>query len=184
MNPFIINRGVPMPKLIPDAKNNILSIAKKQLFMKGYNGLIIREVAEQCGLAVGTIYNYFSSKDMLVASIMAEDWLISLRNMQNSCKVSSTIEQGVKAIYYEIHVYVQLYEKIWSKYKGIPSGFVGRHLLLRTQLSDLLTDLLVRHGRKEDTELCPLLAETILASAMQKDIDYSVLSKVVIRLFH
>ena len=53
-----------MPKLIPDAKNNILSIAKKQLFMKGYNGLIIREVAEQCGLAVGTIYNYFSSKDM------------------------------------------------------------------------------------------------------------------------
>ena len=87
--------------------------------------------------AVGTIYNYFSSKDMLVASIMAEDWLTSLRNMQNSCKVSSTIEQGVKAIYYEIHVYVQLYEKFGRNTK-VSQVICLRHLLLRTHLSDLI----------------------------------------------
>lgn len=172
-----------MPKLIPDAKNKILSVARKQLFDKGYNGLIIRGVAQQCGLAVGTIYNYFSSKDMLVASIMAEDWLTSLKEMQNNCKVAPTIEQGVKSIYCEIDKYVHTYEKIWTNYKGIPSGFGGRHLLLRTQLSELLSVLLKRHGRKEDIELCPLLAEMVLACAMQKDIDYSVLSKVVIHLF-
>lgn len=172
-----------MPKLIPDAKIKILSTARKQLFEKGYTGLILREVADQCAMAVGTIYNYFSSKDMLVAAIMAEDWLISLINMQKSCEKASTIEQGVKAIYYSIVEYAQIYEKIWTEYKGVPSGFGGRHLLLRSQLSELLSDLLERHGRKEDMELCPLLAETVLACAMQKDIDYSVLSKVVIRLF-
>lgn len=59
-----------MPKLIPDAKIKILSTARKQLFEKGYTGLILREVADQCAMAVGTIYNYFSSKDMLVAAIM------------------------------------------------------------------------------------------------------------------
>ena len=45
----------------------------------------MREVAESSGVAVGTIYNYFPSKDILVGSIMAKDWMISLKNMENNC---------------------------------------------------------------------------------------------------
>lgn len=172
-----------MPKLIPDAKIKILSTTRKHLFEKGYDGLILREVADQCGLAVGTIYNYFASKDMLVASIMAEDWFISIKNMSDSCKKASTVEQGVSAIYYAICEYVQTFEKLWTEYKGVVSGFGERHVLLRNQLSKLLSDLLERLGHGEDIELCPLLAETVLACAMQKDIDYPVLSKTVKRLF-
>jgi len=172
-----------MPKLIPDATSRIISTARKHMFENGYAGLILREVADQCGLAVGTIYNYFSSKDMLVASIMAEDWLASLKKMQNSCEIASTVEQGVRSIYCEIGEYVQTYENVWKEYKGVLSSFGEHHVLLRSQLSELLSDLLERLGRKEDLELCPLLAETVLACAMQKDIDYSVLSKAVNRLF-
>lgn len=172
-----------MPKLIPDAKSKIMSTAKQLIFDKGYAGLTLREVADQCGLAVGTIYNYFSSKDMLVASIMAEDWLTSLKRMQNSCEMASTVEQGVRSIYHAIGEYVQTYENVWREYKGVLSGFGEHRILLRNQLSELLSDLLERLGRKEDIQLCPLLAETVLACAMQKDIDYSVLSKVIKRLF-
>ena len=39
-------------------------------------------VANGCGIGVGTVYNYFSSKDMLIASFMAEDWLIRLKRMK------------------------------------------------------------------------------------------------------
>lgn len=172
-----------MPKLIPDAKDKIILTARKHLFEKGYARLNLREVAEQCGLAVGTIYNYFPGKDMLVASIMAEDWLTSLQEMRQSCQIAATIEQGVRSIYCAIGDYVQTYEKVWKAYKGVLSGFGERHVLLRSQLSGLLSDLLERHGRKDDVELCPLLAETVLACAMQKDIDFMVLSKTVQRLF-
>ncbi len=172
-----------MPKLIPDAKTKIISIAKNQLFKKGYTGLMLRDVADQCGMAVGTIYNYFSSKEILVASIMAEDWLSSLEKMKESCKIASTVEQGVRAIYKAIGEYVQTYEGIWTEYKGVLSSYGKRHVLLRNQLSELLSDLLLRLGRNEDIELCPLLAETVLTCAMQRDIDYSVLSKAISRLF-
>jgi len=175
--------GCSMPKLIPDAKAKIISIAKKQLFENGYAGLTLREIADQCSLAVGTIYNYFPSKDMLVASIMAEDWHKSHKNMQKSCKTASNVEQGVRVIYKEICDYVQTYEKIWSEYKGMLNSFGQRHVMLRSQLSDLLSALLERLDRKEDMELCPLLAETVLAGAIQKDIDYSVLSRMVNRIF-
>ena len=34
----------------------------------------MREAARRCGVAVGTLYNYFPSKDALAAAVMLEDW--------------------------------------------------------------------------------------------------------------
>lgn len=172
-----------MPKLISDAKEKILAVARKQLFENGYPGLALREVASQSSMAVGTIYNYFPSKDMLVASIMAQDWQLSLITMSKACEVATSVEQGVKAIYDAIREYVKLYEPIWNEYKGVAVGFGERHRMLRNQLSDQMIDLLERLGHKKESGLCPLLAETILACAMQNDIPYSVLSDMVTRLF-
>lgn len=172
-----------MPKLLPEAKSRILAAAKKLLFEKGYGGLALREVAGQCGLAVGTIYNYFSSKDRLVASVMAEDWMEALEAMKKGCDEAVDVEQGVRAIYDAVEAFSRVYEPIWSGYKGLPSEFGMRHLMLRGQLSRLLASLLKRLGRGEDARLCPLLAETILACALQKDIDYPELSEAVRRLF-
>ncbi len=172
-----------MAKQIPNAKEKIYSISKKYLFEKGYKGLTLRQVAAQCDIAVGTIYNYFPSKDILVASIMAEDWLVSLNAMQNACVTAPTVEQGVRAIYDAIREYANKYEPIWTEYKGMPNGFGQRHIMLRSQLSNLLVELLERFGYEDDTEPVPLLAETVLACAMQKDIPYSMLAEMTGRLY-
>jgi AcrR family transcriptional regulator len=172
-----------MAKQIPNAKKKIFTVAKKHLFEKGYVGLTLRQVATQSGMAVGTIYNYFPSKDILVASIMAEDWLASLKAMKKACTTASSAEQGVRTIYDAIEEYTKKYQPIWKEYKGMPSGFGQRHLMLRNQLSDLLAELLEDLGHKEDATLCPLLAETVLACAMHKDIPYSMLSDMIARLF-
>ena len=37
--------------------------------------LNIRELTARCGMALGTFYRYFDSKDDLVRQIMMEDWL-------------------------------------------------------------------------------------------------------------
>lgn len=172
-----------MPKQIPNAREIIYTIAKRDLHEKGYMGLTLREIAAQSGIAVGTIYNYFSSKDMLVASIMAEDWLFSQKNMKKSFKTALTVEEGVRVIYDAIKNFVVKYEPIWKEYKGIPNGFAQRQMMLRNQMSNLLAELLELHGYKEDIGMCPLLSETILACAMQNDIPYSVLSQMIGRLF-
>lgn len=172
-----------MAKQIPNAREKIFAVAKSHLFEKGYMGLTLRQVAASSGIAVGTIYNYFPGKEMLVASIMAEDWFVSLNTMKKSCKTALSVEQGIKAIYDSIKIFVIKYEPIWKEYNGMPNGFTQRQVMLRGQLSNLLVELLELLGRKEDIELCPLLAETILACAMQPDIPYSVLSKMIGRIF-
>ena len=63
-----------MPKIIPNIREQLLNEAKKQIAEQGYSKTTIRSVANACNLGVGTVYNYFESKDMLIASFMAEDW--------------------------------------------------------------------------------------------------------------
>ena len=63
-----------MPKIIENIKEQIIEEAKKQLFENGYSKTTIRSVAAACGIGVGTMYNYFSSKDMLISTFMLEDW--------------------------------------------------------------------------------------------------------------
>ena len=61
-----------MPKIIEGAKESILHCTRKHLSETGYTSLSLRLIARECHLGVGTIYNYFSSKDDLVAQIMLE----------------------------------------------------------------------------------------------------------------
>lgn len=50
----------------------ILSAAREVFFAKGFMDAKIDDIAERCGLAKGTIYLYYRSKEDLYTSIMAE----------------------------------------------------------------------------------------------------------------
>lgn len=175
-----------MPKLIEDAPKRILETAKEQLFTVGYKKLTMRKTAVLCGIATGTIYNYFPNKEMLVASIMAKDWSKVLSCMRRACQAAQDMEAGVRAIYDGLCAFSQEYERVWAEYGfggGLPAGFGARHLMLRQQLAQLLLPLLERFGKEEDAMIAPLFCETILAAAMQKDIDYPALKQLVEKTF-
>ena len=74
-----------MPKLLPNVRQQLIETARRQVAEQGYTNTTIRSVAGACGVGVGTVYNYFPSKDMLVVGFMLEDWKI--------CK--QAIHQGV-----------------------------------------------------------------------------------------
>ena len=63
-----------MPKILEDARIRLISVARKQALTNGYPGMTIRSVAQECGYSVGTVYNYFRSKEQLLAEVMLEDW--------------------------------------------------------------------------------------------------------------
>jgi len=50
----------------------IIKAAREVFFAKGFMSATIDEIADRCGLAKGTIYLYFKSKEELYVSIMAE----------------------------------------------------------------------------------------------------------------
>ena len=63
-----------MPKIIENLENRLIEEAKKQIEASGYGATTIRSVAAGCGVGVGTVYNYFSSKDELLATYLLSDW--------------------------------------------------------------------------------------------------------------
>lgn len=72
------------------SRESILAVSRDLLCQQGWQGLQIRAVAAECQVAVGSIYNYFSSKTELVAATIESVWQEIFYDEQ--CKKCSTIE--------------------------------------------------------------------------------------------
>lgn len=173
-----------MPKIIENVKELILDTSEKLLFQVGYKGFTIRGVAKRCGIAPGTIFNYFVSKEELITTIMAKDWENLLAGIKKECDLATDIAVGVSVIYKGIESFVQKYELVCMDYPGnIISQFRKHHRSMHQQITDILNTLLTRLNREEELSIISIFAETILASSVQKDIDLPSLLKFTSRLF-
>lgn len=56
------------------SKENILAISRDIVASEGLNSLNIRKLAKKCNLAIGSIYNYFPSKDDLLIETIESVW--------------------------------------------------------------------------------------------------------------
>lgn len=125
-----------MPKIIDHLSEKLIAEARRQIIEIGYDNFNIRSVARNCGIGVGTVYNYFPSKDALVAAFMAEDWQVCLtRIRQDSTDLSSAID----AIYRELLHFHGQYEAVFqSAAPSMPAPPRQYHSILRSQLAKIL----------------------------------------------
>lgn len=86
-----------MPKVIENVREQLLKEARNQVAKNGYRKTTVRSVAGACNIAVGTVYNYFKSKDMLIASFMADDWIQCIDNIKS--RPSPDAETALHNIY-------------------------------------------------------------------------------------
>lgn len=56
------------------SKEDILKTSRKLIQKKGWSAINIRSVAADCGVSVGSIYNYFDSKAALVTDTVESIW--------------------------------------------------------------------------------------------------------------
>lgn len=56
------------------SREEILEASREMLGEKGWSAIHMRSVAARCGVAVGSLYNYFSSKTELVAATVESVW--------------------------------------------------------------------------------------------------------------
>ncbi len=162
-----------IPKIIQELRERILAAARRRLLTEGYAALSLRGIAQDCSIAVGTIYNYFPDKNTLIASVMLVDWLTALDKMDRGCAGARTISEGYLAIYAAIREFAQIYREVWTQFTrtGGSSGELdSRHLLLRDQLVARIAPLLERTGQTGCVDIAPILAETALSTAVQADI--------------
>jgi AcrR family transcriptional regulator len=173
-----------MPKIIDNARENLLTAAEELLFDEGYKGVTIRKVAKRCGMAAGTVFNYFENKDMLIASVIARDWAKVLQRINEECRTAKSVSEGLCAVFNGIRSFSEKYKPVWADYTGSFFGFFRRHrLTLRRQIEELLRSLLLRFDIKKESSFFSILSETVLSSAVQEDIRWEDLLSFVSALF-
>lgn len=182
---FLARGQVIMPKQILDVKNKLFRSAKVILETEGYAALSMRRVAKECSIAVGTVYNYVQNKDELVAQIIMEDWVIALKRMAEAAEGSASAVDGMCGIYLALVAFVEQYQDVWAQYSqaGGSSGVIAsHHMMLRGQIAEQIQRLYERLAQPRLVTLAPLLAETLLAAAMQPDMGEELVHTFVERL--
>ena len=174
-----------MPKIIGNLRETILKESRAILFRSGYHELSIRAIAEACGVAVGTIYNYYDNKDTIVAHVMMEDWSQILREMEERCSAAASMEDGCCEIFSALRRFQERFRPVFLEYSGTNEnlGIYGsRHLYLRGQLEKLLNSRAARFSAV-DGQLITLAAESILAIAKQSEFTEDSVRLLIGRLF-
>jgi len=171
-----------MPKIIENLKEQIVDEAKKQLMENGYAKTTIRSVAAACGIGIGTMYNYFPSKDMLISSFMLDDWKKCTSQMK---KLKTKDELTfLEKIHDHLEDFIDKYDYLFKDQDAAPvyaATFSERH----TQLIGVLADIIMTICKDKEYEdpqfIAGHIAESILFWTL-KDIPFDKQKIVLKRL--
>ena len=165
-------RGDDMPKIVENVRQRILLEAKKQLEETGYGNMTIRSIALGCGIGVGTIYNYFSSKDVIVASFILDDWLKCLDLIKNKIACGDDV---LMVVYNSFEEFILAHDNLFSDEKAIinyRSKDNKWHFMLREQLADIINLVC------NDDFKAFFIAEAIITWCLEKK-SYSMLAPIL-----
>lgn len=112
-----------MPKVIKDVKTRIVASATEQFNRTDFHSVDIRQIAKDCSIAVGTVYNYYPNKKSIMYAVFEALWSESIR------KLDELIDSG-EASSDLFRLYTEMLHFEMMKKKGI-----GRDLM-RLELMD------------------------------------------------
>ncbi len=175
-----------MPKVIDNIFENALKISKEIILESGYKALNIRTVAARCKIAVGTVYNYFPSKDHLIANVMLEDWNRMLDRIETETEKTGDIISGFEIIFNEIKAFSEIYVKVWNEYSN-PAGAMDktRHAMLVAGIAKPVKKLMERFNVEESgnrIKLSDFISETLLSKAYMFESEYGELEHILKKL--
>ena len=79
-------------------EEDILNVSKKFILEKGWVSFNIRTIAKECGISVGTVYNYFPSKTQLIIATVESVWKEIFKPLQDLNSYDSFIN-AIKSMY-------------------------------------------------------------------------------------
>lgn len=109
-------------------RQTILAGAKKIAREKGLGQLNIRDVAKECGISVGSIYNSFQDKNELILGIVSDFWQGFFIDYTNHTQQSNSFYCNLESLYLQLAHYLDEYEADWMtqlSYLGEKSRQVG-----------------------------------------------------------
>ncbi len=165
-----------MPKTLTNVKEDILAVTRQMIKENGYSELNIRNIASRCGVATGTVYNYYSSKDEIITEILLTEWKLMLRRIdQNSKTSASPLIERLEVIYKELNSFmINVHGKWFQTIQLVNTEDISvsrlseKKKLLRDQISEKVSALIIPGVEKnfisqEVTDICDVVSHLLIS---------------------
>lgn len=177
-----------MPKTLINIKEDILLVTKKMLSEEGYEKLNIRAIASKCGIATGTLYNYYKSKQEIVEEILKTEWNAMLRRVDQGAKADVKLVDKLGITYKELCVLMNDVHNLWfdtsnSNVCGELSKIKCHKKIMIKGLEDKIFYMIRDEAHSKDLEfLSDVICKMLLLYAHQGDVEFERLSPVIVSL--
>lgn len=91
----------------------ILKTGNQILLTEGYAQLTMRNVAQKSGIALGSIYNYYPSKNDLVAQMMRNYWDNLFLEMKPQSLQKMNFEEQMEQIFILLKNFIKRFQDSW-----------------------------------------------------------------------
>ena len=178
------------------SKEQILSVCRSIIAEKGVSALSMRAVAERCHVALGSLYNYFPSKDDLLTAAVESVWEDIFREAQPEPDMGfaayilwlfQTLKGGAGPYgsFLTAHA-LSLSGGAKDRARGMMAQQIGR--LRRELLEVLARDPLVRRGAFGEgfraDEFVDFVLSSLLAQLMREGDSCAVLAEMIRRTIY
>ena len=175
-----------MPKVIENVRERIIEEAKKEIAEIGYEGMTIRGIAKELGIGVGTLYNYFESKEEVVSAYMLEEWHETYAKMDERIRKSDHPLDRCEVIYEEIEAFIKAHKNLFydkEAKKAYASSYFTRHGMLKRLLVKYLEESCKKYANTMHEYLPEFMIENVLNMVLS-GIPYSTFRAILAPLFH
>ena len=176
---------VHMPKKIAELREKMIAYARQALLQEGTSALTVRSTASACGVAVGTVYNYFPSKESLIEAVILADWEVMLAGLREQLKPIEDALEDLRIICDELQTFATTYGDVLS----IPptrlnanEAFYRRHGVFVEQLCGLIQPVILRCDCLYHPVLPEFLAEALLVLAADPEKHFENVRPIFARL--
>ena len=172
-----------MPKIIEGLREEILRAARARLLAEGWQAFNVRSLARDCGVSVGTIYDYYPSKGALLANVMGRDWREMLDGVRDGEYGSA--EEALQALYEGIGEFVDRYRPALSRYVFSPRetpDFAHGHRMVICQLAAVVSVILRPFRAEDDPELARFISDALLSHSRFGDCPYERIGPYIRKL--
>lgn len=175
-----------MPKNLENIKEDIIRVTRKLLVEEGYEKLNVRTIATKCGIATGTFYNYFNSKQEIVEEILKIEWNMMLRRIEQGSKAEVSLIVKLETVYTELSVLMNDIHKIW--FENFNHSQDGSELcrmkdhkeFLYRNLKDRIYTLIQGDSKEKDYEfLSDVICRLLVTYSYRSDVEFKKLVPVI-----
>ena len=172
-----------MPKILENVRECLLSEARTLLLEKNYSEINVRDIAKRCGIGIGTFYNYFATKELLVSEIFRADWRLVSLAISEAEQNDEIFMEKCRKIYKALDLFIQNYSDVFfelSKSTGHhrPCQEVNKYDIIYSQMMGLIAKEIEAgriHTQLSPDQLSRLMISSFIFASKHQYIDFETL---------